>query len=358
MKHLALLMCAVVAPAVLAVDIGDRAPPLDGVAGWLNGEAVNPAKPDGATRYIIELWATWCGPCRATALHLAKLHREFKDRGVVIVGLTAEGEDKVKPFVESLGVPYRIAMDPNKTTAETWMKGVEGIPHAFIVDTNGLVVWAGHPMDGMREALIDVMSGAFDPEKRKRREALQEQLGAALQAQNVQESLRLVDALLEAEPRRMEMHQLRVGLLAEMGDREAVRAHQRKLLDVFADSAKDLNDLAWAMTAPSPLPIEMRDPEIAIRAALRAAELTDRADPAILDTLAMALHSIGLSDQAVAAEEKAIALTGDAEVRKNLETNLEYFRSTLRARALAAGAAPAPAEPPTSPSLPTAPGEP
>lgn len=165
MKHFAAILYIALAPAVLAVDIGDRAPPLAGVAGWLNGEAVNPAKPDGATRYVVELWATWCGLCRATAPHLAKLHREFKDRGVVIVGLTAEGEDNVKPFVESLALPYWIAMDPNKTTAETWMKGVEGIPHAFIVDTNGLVVWVGHPMDGVREALLDVTSEVFDQEK-------------------------------------------------------------------------------------------------------------------------------------------------------------------------------------------------
>ena len=108
-----------------AVDIGDKAPPLDGVAGWLNGPAVNPSTPDGKTTYVIEMWATWCGPCRATAPHLAEMAKEFKDKGVVIVGVTQEDEAKVKPFVESLKVPYPIAMDPKKSTADTWMRDVE-----------------------------------------------------------------------------------------------------------------------------------------------------------------------------------------------------------------------------------------
>ncbi len=347
------IVALLTAVTAAAVDIGDRAPSLDGMDGWLNGEAINPAEPDGKTTFVIEMWATWCGPCRATAPHLAEVAKEFKDRGVVIVGVTQEDEAKVKPFVESLKIPYRIAMDPKKTTAGTWMKGVEGIPHAFIVDTNGVIVWSGHPMDGMREALADVLEGTYDPEKRKKQEELQEKLARALQMQNFDQALTIADAMLAGDPRRMELHQLRIGLLSEKGDMDGVRVHHRRMLEVFKDSPKELNDLAWSLAAPSPLPIELRDLEIAMAAAGRAAALTERKDPAILDTFAMVLHTIGLTDRAVATQKEAIALAQDTEVRKDLQTHLAYFESARRAReSLDAASRPAatpPAPPPVTP---------
>ncbi len=337
-----------------ALDIGDQAPPLDGVAGWLNGPAVNPAKADGKTVHIVELWATWCGPCRATAPHLAEMSAEFKDKGVVIVGLTLEDEAKVRPFVESLKIPYPIAMDPEKSTAETWMKDVDGIPHAFIVATNGVIVWTGHPMDGMREALVDVLHGTYDPEKKKKREEMQEKLARAIQMQNFDQALKIADEILAGDPKLMEIHQLRIGLLTEKRDLEGVRAHHRKMLQIFADAPKELNDLAWSLAAPSPLPIEIRDLEVALSACRRAAAITEGKDPAILDTQAMVYHAIGLTDLAIATQKEAIARVKDAEIRKDLQTHLAYFESAARART-AAGATPPPAAAPAAKPQPAVP---
>ncbi len=340
--------------AAPALDIGDRAPPLDGVAGWLNGPAVNPAKADGKTVHIVELWATWCGPCRATAPHLAEMSAEFKDKGVVIVGLTLEDEAKVRPFVESLKIPYPIAMDPEKSTAETWMKDVDGIPHALIVATNGVIVWTGHPMDGMREALVDVLHGTYDPEKKKKREEMQEKLARAIQTQNFDLALKIADEILAGDPKLMEIHQLRIGLLTEKRDLEGVRAHHRKMLQIFADAPKELNDLAWSLAAPSPLPIEIRDLEVALSACRRAAAITEGKDPAILDTQAMVYHAIGLTDLAIATQKEAIARVKDAEIRKDLQTHLAYFESAARARTVAGGTPP-PAAAPAAKPQPAAP---
>lgn len=336
-----------------ALEIGDRAPPLDGVAGWLNGAAVNPAKADGTTVYVVELWATWCGPCRATAPHLAEMSSQFKTQGVVVVGLTLEDEAKVKPFVESLKIPYLIAMDPKKSTAETWMKDVEGIPHAFIVATNGVIVWTGHPMDGMREALVDVLHGTYDPEKKKKREEMQEKLAEAIQSQNFDLALKIADQILAGDPKLMEIHQLRIGLLTEKRDLEGVRAHHRKMLQIFADAPKELNDMAWSLAAPSPLPIEIRDLEVALSACRRAAAITEGNDPAILDTQAMVYHAIGLADLAIATQKEALARVKDPEIRKDLQTHLAFFESAQRARS-AAGEKPKPAVAPAATPQPAA----
>jgi len=346
-----------IASVALALDLGDRAPSLDGVTVWLNGDAVDPSRPSKGTRYVVELWATWCPPCRATAPHLAALHNEFKDRGVVIIGLTDDDEAKVRAFVESAKLPYRIAIDSKKATAGTWMKGVEGIPHAFVVDTNGVVAWSGHPMDGLREVLSDLLAGVYDPARRKAREELQERLGAALQNQDLKGALKIADEILTAEPRRMDVHQLRIGLLAQLEDHEGAKAHQRKLLEIFDDSAKDLNDLAWALAAPSPLPVEMRDLEVAVLAARRAMELTDQKDPAVLDTWAMALHAVGLTEWALEVQERAMAIAKDDESRRMLSANRDYFLGAIRAKKIAAKA-PAPAIAPKADPAPAPSGDP
>ncbi|MCX7818750.1 MAG: redoxin domain-containing protein [Kiritimatiellae bacterium] len=333
-----LVIAALGAGTALALDIGDRAPPLDGVAVWLNGDAVQPSKPDGKTRYVVELWATWCGPCRVTAPHLNELHAEFKDRGVVIVGLTDEDEAKVRPFVESLKLNYRIAIDPKRTSTEAWFRDVEGIPHAFVVDTNGVIVWAGHPMDGLRDVLAELVQGGYSPARRQQRDQQQELLAGALQAQDFPKALGIVDQMLREEPRRMELHHLRMGLLAQTGDLDGVRQHQRRLLEVFADAPRELNDLAWTLAAPSPLPLEMRDAEVAIRAARRAVELTGGRDASILDTLAIVLQFSGLTDAAIEVEERALEVAGDPETKAEVRKNLEFLRRVRAARSQAEAA--------------------
>ena len=131
------------------LEPGDKAPDLTGDV-WINGNAVNPAKPDGKTTYVIEFWATWCPPCKRSIPQLNKLFEQYKDKHVVIVGVTSEAEETVRPFIEKMDMKYLVAIDTNRTFSETYMDGVPGIPHAFIIDTNGMVVWSGHPADGSR----------------------------------------------------------------------------------------------------------------------------------------------------------------------------------------------------------------
>src|SRR5438874_238478 len=107
--------------------------------------------------YIVEFWATWCGPCRVSIPHLNEIHNKFKDKNLVVIGQDCwERDDSlVAPFVKSMGdkMTYRVALDDKEGSekgkmAETWMAaaGRNGIPSAFLVDTKGLIAWVGHPM--------------------------------------------------------------------------------------------------------------------------------------------------------------------------------------------------------------------
>src|SRR5208283_5247834 len=72
---------------------------------------------------------------------------------------------KVKPFVERMGdkMAYRVGLVDQATEA-AYMTGANGIPHAFLVDDLGRVVWQGHPLT-LDEPLDSVLAGTFDLEK-------------------------------------------------------------------------------------------------------------------------------------------------------------------------------------------------
>ena len=164
------LVLAFVAAPVLAIDLGDPAPPLK-IKEWVKGQPVNLKEAKGKNIVVVEFWATWCGPCKQSIPHLTELQKKFKDQGVVFIGISDETTDKVKPFVEKMGkdMDYVVALDDDQATNKAYMQAfkVNGIPHAFIVDKAGAIVWSDHPMAGMEEALEEIIAGKYDIEAAK-----------------------------------------------------------------------------------------------------------------------------------------------------------------------------------------------
>ena len=126
--------------------------------------------------YIVEFWATWCGPCRASIPHLNELWQKFKDKGVVAIGqdVWEQDDSAVAPFVKKMGdqMTYRVALDDKSqekdgAMAVTWMKAADqnGIPTAFIVNQQGRIAWIGHPMELDEKLLNDILAGHYDVDK-------------------------------------------------------------------------------------------------------------------------------------------------------------------------------------------------
>jgi len=114
--------------------------------------------PDYANKpVLLEFWATWCPPCRESIPHLNELHAKYKDRGLVIIGVTDEPSGVIRKFQRDTPMDYAVATDSGgKLNKEM---GVDGIPHAFLADASGKIVWDGHPMRLREEQIEEVLGG-------------------------------------------------------------------------------------------------------------------------------------------------------------------------------------------------------
>lgn len=146
-----------------SLKVGDPAPAL-ACGKFVQGDAVKEFNKDNA--YIVEFWATWCGPCRATIPHLNELHTKFKDKGLVVIGQNVWEKDEklVEPFIKEMGdkMTYRLALDDKSSEekgamAKNWMTaaGQNGIPSAFVVGKDSKIAWIGHPSQ-LNDAMIDL----------------------------------------------------------------------------------------------------------------------------------------------------------------------------------------------------------
>lgn len=146
---------------------GDPAPELR-VSQWIKGDPI--ARFEKGQVYVVELWATWCGPCRRSVPHLTELAKKH-GKDVVIIGISVRevGDDivgGVRRFVAEMGdrMQYHVAVDSaDKGTERLWQDAAlrRGIPVAFIVGKDGRLAWIGHPMV-MADPLQRVIEGNFD----------------------------------------------------------------------------------------------------------------------------------------------------------------------------------------------------
>jgi thiol-disulfide isomerase/thioredoxin len=91
---------------------------------------------------VVNVWATWCGPCRVEIPHLVALAREFKGRGVEVIGLTTEDPardaEKVREFIKEFKIDYPVGF-ANGEFALHLMQGRDVIPQAYVIGRGGRV---------------------------------------------------------------------------------------------------------------------------------------------------------------------------------------------------------------------------
>lgn len=290
--------------AVMPTRIGDAAWPLDGLEFVKGG----PVKIEPGKVYIVEFWATWCPPCRVTIPHLTQVAHKYKDKKVVVTGISTEKLDLVKAFVakQAENMDYNVAVDVRGQVSKGYMGafGVNTIPHAFIVSAQGKVVWYGHPMDNMEQVLDGVLAGTFDPAAHARTKAEEQAKYAA-----------------NMETYRAYFEKIRSGATVQ-----EARAVVEKWIDQAP--AELLNGLSWEILTE--VEENKRDKELALKAAERANTMTEGKNAQILDTYALALFQNVKTAEAIAAQEKALELVkGDAASENDMQARLAKYKSAV-----------------------------
>jgi thiol-disulfide isomerase/thioredoxin len=200
------------------LSIGSTAPDLE-IEHWVSdgkGQFEKTEKLQKDKVYVVEFWATWCGPCIASMPHLAELQEKYLDQGVQIISVSDEDLETVNSFLdrevqdsEQEGQTYRdltsvycLTADPDRSVHTAYMEAAQqnGIPTAFIVGKDGVIEWIGHPM-AMDETLEQVLAGKWDREAAKeqiRREQMRNlvlaKVVAALDDEGTDKAMELLDA--------------------------------------------------------------------------------------------------------------------------------------------------------------------
>lgn len=89
---------------------------------------------------LLNLWATWCGPCRMEMPELVAMESELKDKGFKVIGLNTDDEsaEQINPFVEQMKLNYEIAWADDKLIGEFFkVSKFNGIPQSFLIDREG-----------------------------------------------------------------------------------------------------------------------------------------------------------------------------------------------------------------------------
>jgi cytochrome c-type biogenesis protein len=107
----------------------------------LDGDSVTLAELRGEV-VLLNVWATWCVPCRQEIPELQALYEEHADRGLRVVGVTVDSrsaEEQVQRFIQDFGMTYEVWVDPDQTAVSTFE--AIGVPLTVLVDRDGRIVW-------------------------------------------------------------------------------------------------------------------------------------------------------------------------------------------------------------------------
>jgi thiol-disulfide isomerase/thioredoxin len=121
---------------------------------------------------VLNLWATWCGPCRMEVPDYEKVRKEYAGKAVEFIGLTTEdprtSSDRVKKFARDFNFGFHLGW-ADRETAFTLMEGRNAIPQTLVIAADGRVVshWRGYSRsqsgDRLRDAIDRALSDTSTP---------------------------------------------------------------------------------------------------------------------------------------------------------------------------------------------------
>ena len=127
------------APVSDRVEVGVPVPPYTTIA--LGGDSVSLAGLHGKV-VLLNVWATWCHPCRDEIPELEALHQKHKARGLEVVGVSVDagGDDTgIREFMREFRMTYAVWRDPDERVSARFL--LIGVPATFLIDRQGILRW-------------------------------------------------------------------------------------------------------------------------------------------------------------------------------------------------------------------------
>jgi cytochrome c-type biogenesis protein len=121
------------------VAIGAPAPAYRTIA--LGGDSVSLEQQRGKV-VLLNVWATWCHPCRAEIPELQAIHAKYASRGLALVGVSVDNDgadDDIRAFTQEFKMSYPIWRDPDERVSAQFM--LVGVPATFLIDRQGILRW-------------------------------------------------------------------------------------------------------------------------------------------------------------------------------------------------------------------------
>lgn len=125
-------------PEIFPVEVGSKAPAFQ--AGALEGTATKSLADYKGQVVLLNVWATWCAPCRVEMPSIENLYQEFAPQGLKVVAISIDeaGPDVVREFVRERGLSFEILLNPSRSIERIYQ--TTGVPESFVLNRDGVIV--------------------------------------------------------------------------------------------------------------------------------------------------------------------------------------------------------------------------
>jgi thiol-disulfide isomerase/thioredoxin len=312
------------------LKVGDPAPALK-VTKWLQGTEVKSFAPEKV--YVVEFWATWCGPCIVMMPHMSDLQQEYKDKAVTFVGFSAKdnqgnNQEKVTAFVEKRGpkLKYTFAYADDRDTYDAWMKAANqsGIPCCFVVGKDGKIAFIGHPMY-LDEILPKVVAGTWTKDDAEAMKKVEQEVNDVFKSFGGDGEAAL-KTLAEFEQKHPKLAHIpyftgpKIGAMLKAKKTAEARKFAEEVMAkaIKSDDPGALQSVSMSLRSPA----ASGDKELlalSVKAAEAAVKVAGEKDAVALYYLAEAYFAAGDKDKAKDTGAKAIAAADSEQMKATLE---------------------------------------